>query len=759
MDGLAQIESGRAGNYVLYTSGDSRIRSQLGSVKAGNFRLDKVFPQKHGRGRAEELRTVDVPGGFSLPLALCINAPADPAALLNHYSPKWIAVDCSDGHELTWLPGLLLEAHKRRIPLVGWTTRPFAGAVTQWLEAGGGVFRWPRLRQGATTQVTDLKQLSQWALQAEVTPRVLVGENVLQLSKAFAAATEALLAARASQDGRLSRDAVMLGWRYLRAMEALPVPLEVYEREANSYWGIRRISDLAESFDRFVQAVRALSPKLYSALQNANEALSSAYQQLRSTDTPLWRGLANLCVDSTGQRRIVFASKSRQEMFSFCLLARFNISEDDLREVGVELGHLSDAADTDAYTVLERAGSKTAATSRPPLFVGIPSHFAEKRIYTLFESGRLEVLLWPHQEPILEKRIRHLSSELTLASQNLGRVLPTLNQHPASAVHPPMERRPLTLGQAHVAPAGALGDELQSRAESVSLWKRPDASEAIEHLFGAAGSAEDDEGSLRQIGATETETEPGAQANAEQSWVQEAVDISLEGGLHVLLPLDEQVNVIVRVPTGAQVEQRYVRSLREGDELLFIQGQRRQSLYELLVSRVHRDPVIAQYLALVNRWQDDVVRAFSEAARKERTTPETLLHALQSRGSGLTSGATIRTWLKRQVLAPNDAGDLKRIAEVLSMRFVADYYRQIDKAGKRLKGLHISLSTRLNRWLASSGAGTIAAGGVDEVIDDELGLTVDDFRHSLLRVRVLALTQQRGPFYRPNLGRLEGAKT
>lgn len=757
MDGLAQIEAGKVGRRVLYVSTYAGIRLQLGSVRLGSMTLDGVFTQQYGRGRGDELRTVSLPGGVNLPSVLCIYAPADPAALLRQHRPKWVAVDCEESHGINWLPGLLAETKKVGVPVVGWTTKPFSGAVAQWLNAGGGVFRWPRLRRGASTHIVALEQLSEGALEAEVTPRVLIGEHVFEISKALATATEALLAAREFQDGRLSTDAVMLGWKYLRAMESVPVPLDVYEREANSYWGMRRISDLRENFARFIEAVHPLSPKLHATLQNAADALSHAHERIGSTESPLWLGLSNLCVESTGQRRIVFASKSRREMFSFCLLARFNISEDDLKEVGVQLGYLAQAADADAGMFEEQVRSQPTAESPPPLLVGMPSRFAEKHLDALLESGRLEILLWPHQEPVLERRVRHLSSELSLASRNLRRFLPALDEPEERArEEASAERRALRLGRSRDATAGALGDELRRKAEGVSLWKGPDASEAVAGLFGSVSPADDEEGYTPPTVLDDAAADRESQPASDNPWVEEALEIHLEGGSRVLLPTDETVNVIIRISGGAEVEQRYVRSLRAGDEILFIQGQRRQSLYELLVSRVHRDPVIAQYLALVRRWQDDFVHAFTEGERQGRVSPESLLRELQEKGSRLTSPHTIRSWLRRHVLAPNDAGDLRRIAEVLSMGFVTNYYKQIDKAGKRLKGLHINLSARLNRWLASSSAGSIAAGEADEVIDAELGLTVEDFRHSLLRVRVLEVKQQHGPFYRPHMGHLEG---
>jgi hypothetical protein len=590
-----------------------------------------------------------------------------------------------------------------------------------------------------------------------VTPRILVGEHVIEISGALAAATEGLLMAREFQNGRLSADAVMLGWKYLRGLESVPVPLEVYEREADSYWGMRRIADLRECFVRFVEALDSVSAKLQATLRNVADALLQAHEMLAKVESPLWLGLANVCVESAGGRRIVFSSKARREMFSFCLLARFNISEDDLREVGVQLGYLTEPAG--GYTEFLEEGPHQSATvgESPSVVVGLPSRFAERNLTTFLESGRLEVLLWPHQESVLERRVRHLSSELSLSSHNLRELLALLDE-PGNrgSEQATTERLVLKLGRARDVTAGVLRDELRAKAHAASLWKRPDAADAIASLFACVPPAEDEENYPPPTSLDEAAADPESAALAENLWVQDAIEVQLEGGSHVLLPSDETVNVIIRKNGGTEVEERYVRSLRAGDKILFIQGQRRQSLYELLVSRVHRDPVIAQYLALVRRWQDDLLRAFSERERESRISPESLLRDLRAKGSELTSPHTIRAWLHRLVLAPNDPEDLRRLAEVLSMGFVVKYYKQIHKAGRRLKGLHINLSARLNRWLASGGAESIAASGDEDLIDAELGLTVEDFRHSLLQLQVIDVRQQPGPFYRPHMGRLEG---
>ena len=639
---------------------------------------------------------------------------------------------------------------------MGWTTNPFTEGVSQWLEAGGGLFRWPRLRREIAGRTLSLQELSEGTLRVEVTPRVLAGENVLEISQALVSATEALLAARDCRDGRLSADAVALGWRYLRTLESLPVPLDVWEREASCYWGTRSVSELQTAFTRFIVAVGGVSQRLHAILQDAAEALTLAQQKLAGTESPLWLGLANLCVESASQRRIVFSSRARQEMFSFCLLARFNISEDDLREVGVHLSYLTQTPNhSTAFSAPD--GHNAVPDNSPPLLVGVPSRFAERYLDALLGPGQLEVLLWPHQERVLEGRVRSLARSLRFSCQHLTWLLPSLNQAEQKDQLEVLEHQPtLTLGRTSVAPAGAFGTELRRKAEAVTLWKRPDISEVVASFFDVAQAVEEDDVCAAPGLVDDSAIEQEIPETPENLWVQDALEIGVQGGLCVIFPTDEVVNVIVHGPRGTEVELRYVKALRAGDEVLFIQGQRRQSLYELLVSRVHCDPVIGQYLALVSRWQDDLVHAFYEAERQSGITAEKLLRELQDKGSALTSPDTIRGWLRRRVLSPNDAEDLRRIAEVLSLRFILDYYLQIHRAGRRLKGLHISLSARLNRWLASSAAGAMTAGGAEEVIDAELGLTMEDFRHSLVRLQVRDVTPKRGPYFRPQMGRLYG---
>ncbi len=79
-------------------------------------------------------------------------------------------------------------------------------------------------------------------------------------------------------------------------------------------------------------------------------------------------------------------------------------------------------------------------------------------------------------------------------------------------------------------------------------------------------------------------------------------------------------------------------------------------------------------------------------------------------------------------MCPEDAEDLRRLAEILNMGFVQAHYLRIYQAAKRLRNLHRVLSRRLNGWLEEQASGSIRENS-DDVLDAELGITFGDFRN------------------------------
>ncbi len=243
----------------------------------------------------------------------------------------------------------------------------------------------------------------------------------------------------------------------------------------------------------------------------------------------------------------------------------------------------------------------------------------------------------------------------------------------------------------------------------------------------------------------------------EDEWIEEALRVAFDDGGQILLPLDDYVNVIGRTSDGVRVEPRYSRSLRVGEEILLVHGEHRRGVYDLLVSRVHSHATIAPWLQLVDRWHQDLRRAFVDAKRQSGATFESVLTALRKQGSSITTSASVRGWVLGVTLAPSDWQDIRRLGEVLDIAVAKQYPREIGNAAGRLAGLHRSLSNRLNRWLESEDAGAAVLSGAQAIVDADLGLTIDDFKHSLVRGRIAAVSQVHGPFLRSHIGHFRRA--
>ena len=233
-------------------------------------------------------------------------------------------------------------------------------------------------------------------------------------------------------------------------------------------------------------------------------------------------------------------------------------------------------------------------------------------------------------------------------------------------------------------------------------------------------------------------------------FVQQAMEVVFEEGWRGLFAQDAVLNVLVQGHAGHEIQQRYVRSLKPGNMVLFIHGQRRQNLYDLIIQRIHNHPAFALHLELIRQWQKEVVTAYRQWCRQGdgRRGAEGLHVALQKKGSKIKDWHTVAQWVEGQRFRTRDKEDMRRLAEALDMDFVRRHYRRIHEAGGRIHGIHIRLGKLLTNWLLH---GAEARGQLDE----ELGLSFEDLRSSLLRLRVRTVQTVHGAFYREHLGDIE----
>jgi hypothetical protein len=754
-------------NRVVYFGTRIGIREQLGSVKIQDLALDSVFPAyrtSRTTGTSIPLKRkrshrTSLTMASALPQVICAYSPADPCKVIDQFEPTWLAVDCSDASSIRWLPSLLNYAQQLDLPVVAWSQNSLATTVHDFSQNGGSVFRWPRGRLHSYGDV--LNDDPACHSRTMITP-VLVNSEIPRFIDNLRIAYYKLaeVTKYSNPKDRLLFDTINVGWRYLQSIELLPVPLSLYEAEVSRFWGITPIGNLQQLFLRFIEAAKNVYAHAIPAMQEAHDALMANHALLRDNEPPLWTMLTAECLSAGADskpRFLVFTSEYRKQLFAFGLLSRYNLTTLDLQHRGIWLTTLKELY----REVVHREGSmqsgegslNTIPLSLPIdkdyslLLVGIPNARQSGYIEALLDCDKCQFAIYPYQTMALKRRVDEWDTALALNPQEQTICLDRLSIRPIHLNKVPpkgsyiaiLDTENLTVAAKNV---------LHPRP--IPSWQALDPIEELSFLF----EPEEEQG-FEDDNAVKYPKVRDGDDQTEDSWVESVLEFGLEGGWNVTFAADEKIQVIEGTEDAHAVE-RYVQSIRLQDRLLFIVGHRRQNLYDLIIERVHSHPAIELHLSMIRRWHQELSIAYDTWKRDYTRGLDDLLMELRIRGSNITTTQSLRLWLTGEVICPEDSNDLQRVADILDISFVSDNYRHIGKAAQRLRNIHRALARRLNRWLQQDAAGSLREGKPDtSILDKELGLTFNDFRDSLLILRVEVILPKQGLYLRSGLGQLE----
>ncbi len=705
---------GLAAGPVLYVGSSAGVRTALErtAFRGGEITLGQFFGQNEVRSRRHAGRATTV--GAGLPIVVVAYSPPDPAGLIQKHRPSWVAIDLTGGREASWLPALAMKCSESGLPILAWTDTSVSPEL-QVLASLGQTIPLP--------PAVVMPDGSYGLLQTLVTPLVMDGEGPAQIATLLAGAGRQLVAAlRAAPTSRLVGDAVRAHWALLRNIEYLPCPLDFWEANVGGHWGLRRVADMRSTCERFQQAAQVTYPAAGEPLQRAGVALSEAIDCL-ATVNPRWETALELCIEGAPaeeQIEINFVSRGRRALFAEALLARLGFTEEDLSSVNVLLRSISGAHDDED---LSRGRV---------VFVGPVSIVDAKVQRYLLCHDSVEILVYGsglRNAISLSRELADASSPRRFAQAlrvMTGRELSVGSRSPRVSLAAPLAIQQTGIRQQSplAIPAdGVLG-----------------ADEELTRLLGDTRDAAD-------------ESVPTDEVPAETPVAVDAVvAVDYADGWHGDYVLDQTVMVADRTGLRVKRQDRLARDLQVGDEVIAIHGQQRQSLYELLVSRLHRNPAIELHLALLDRWQDEVEAGYVTWAGSGRTLDD-LLCAMRAKGSDITSVSGVRLWVTGGTLAPQDAEDVRRLGEVLERRFVVANFGRIANAATRLRGLHRGLAQRLDNWLEEEA--TREGAGDDAIIDADAGIRFSDFRGSLLHLTVIAIRIESGIFLPYRLGFVE----
>lgn len=758
-------------NNVLYFGSTVGIRRQLAEtyVHGGlSISLGDVFqPVTTVRGKPDGLRqttrskTRESAPNLRLPKVICVYAPAEPLSVLNLHAPDWIAVDCGDGSRVHWLPTVLNFAQDRNIPVLAWGGNPLADYV-EYFKRTGDVFSWASPVSNPLPSISTLLSAPSKAfsspIQTEVTATILTGPGALQLSSCIRRAVLVLSRSPWKAASALGSDAIRLHWNWLRTIESLCVPYSFHEAEASLIWGMRALSQWQSGCEKFCDALRESNVELCMSLEQVHALLEEAADQLKSGHPPLWSALTEICDEGPRCNEailLVFTSVSRKRLFALALLARKNVTEDELREKRIWLLSLHELRAVIKWRSEPPSAESGLFRIDPTLelrllIVGIPSPVTNWKLLPALLQERLEFFVYPHQAGPLERRCEVWNSLVLPNMLDVERTLIALNRGDGPDTRCMLRERVVWATPTNQFVSAS---EISVPARISSLVDLKDPGEEMASLFAPDDEVADSENLLNAESERTVDT-----SDTSEMWCESALRVQFENGWRATFAPDDTVNVITHSASGQRAEERFVRSLVSGQRVVLISGQRRQSLYDLIVSRVHQHPAIEMHIALIRRWQEEFISSYQRWQHRGRTNMDTLLLEMQDRGSVLVSPLTLRAWLRGNTLCPQDTKDLQRVAEILGMDFVKSYHRRIYQAASRLRGLHRSTSHRLNRWLEQQSGGQVTLRDND-VIDETLGLTFTDIRSSLLILRVETTLPISGLFLRNELGRLERDST
>lgn len=749
MYGLDRIKMFQDGGRVLYFGTTIGIRDQIAKIKINRTSLDTVFNQIYLTKRTTVESKIIKPkfegenSGINLPEVVCIYSPADPIDIIKRYQPDWIAIDCGVGQTGIWMSTILDKINE--IPIVAWGQNALSSYVGNFNNCNACIFTWPN------TLTSSFKS----SAVTKLTPILIDGPLVQLISEPLRQIVTLLKQANALSTGRLSNDAIKIAWSLYYLILSLPIPYELYENENQKYWGIQSISGLFFSMMRFIEEIEKASPQLANDLENSLIHFDSIIENLKKYDPPIWDAVIQLCInkqlDET-RRIIIFSSESRKEMFLYALLAKHNISEADLRELNVFVMSvrsiklamlLKDTSDS----VLKYNENKIEY-----IIIGLMNDAKITQLEPLLHKKNLSFVIYPFQINLLEKQVQKWNEAFSPSiSKNIAVILELGGSIPREYVNISLDPA-IVINQKETIKTNKLENTLQTDRQFV--WVANDPLHEVNWLLSEDYYSEEENSDLGvNYDATSMDPDNDSLSRIEPIWVEKALNINFDGGFSGLFALDDKINVVA-LGKHSRIEEHYVRSLGNGDNIIFIHGLRRQSLFELIISRIHNHPSMQIYIELISQWKSSVANAYLKWTSEGHSTIYEIYKLLKSKGSLIESPQSVQQWLSGSTMCPLDPEDLRRLAEILNIEFVINHYQRISKAASRLRAIHRSLAVRLNKWLMRYAEG-IENDEENIIIDNDLGLTLNDFKDSLQILHINSIELITGPFSKTSLGRIQ----
>jgi len=141
-----------------------------------------------------------------------------------------------------------------------------------------------------------------------------------------------------------------------------------------------------------------------------------------------------------------------------------------------------------------------------------------------------------------------------------------------------------------------------------------------------------------------------------------------------------------------------VSKLAVGDTLLFIDEQVSEDLFLEILKKFKNNANYLFNLMLVEKWQEKL----EDGCLSKKFTHSKLFEELKKRGWKKVSTDTVKNWLERKTLGPDDPLDIKLVGEILNIKFFVEQYSLLFEAMEKIRILHRTLARVLNQTIFAS---------------------------------------------------------
>jgi hypothetical protein len=738
---INQIAQKDMANTILYYGTSAGFKNSLTNTSINGVYLDSVFNSTYLSGNYKKgQRGEDVVSEY-LPKVVCIYHPVHPVQFIQIYKPDWIAIDCSKENEIEWLNDLLTYCNKKALPVIAWCQNNFSHIIKEFENHKGIVFY-------SVPQNSDSTTVAKFSNDNNriLTPVVFEGEDIVEIDELFKKAKLILRNTKIQVEMRIKSDAMKSTWKYLRTLEKLVIPLVVYNQESKAFWRTYSLMEIKEGVQRYITLIEQYDHKLASELNECFKTLNYIYDKLEKEDPPYWHALSNYCIDRSAEgvlRVIIFPSRTQKQLFSYTLLSKCNISEsellDDSKIILRTIKWIGDLNDEDKELII-------GFQSVNPIFIGLPEHYNNSFFYQSLNKFDTSILIFPHQLGTLISILRQYNSKDQDQFNESVRTLEVMT------------------GIRNNIETGIFSDRylLKENFKKLTLIRGRN-SKVAETDFNDAIKIGDLHSELASLLENEQEEDTGYlvsvsinkdQKNETESsdsfLVENSIRLAFEDNHFLVVDPNDELNLI----RDKQIVRIYARAVKAGNLILVIQNQVRKDLFDLLIERINDHKSLSVHLGLLQKWREEFYLGYMIWKDQSKgNNLQEFWQLLRDKGSDVVSPLTIANWLYGYTLRPQDSMNIERVGQILNNSFIQNHRQEIANAASRIVGLHISLSSKLRKWL--DGANYDPRNDDMTIVDKELNLTLGELRGSMKILKVISSEVLREPALRTSLGILQ----